>query len=172
MVMLRRTNKLQAALPESPRAAGTSDTALGDWYVNRLVVDRKPLLLIVSSASLLPLIIPARDVRSLPDRLPEIVGLRLDRAGIPADLVNAELAAMVPVRIGKTADRSVLGILVDFAKSIPYYTDDFGTSDAALRRVEERLEETPCYVNRPTGSTVFPVDKTPQLLRARWGNAG
>jgi len=31
--------------------AGTSDTALGDWYVNRLIVDRQPLLLLVSAAS-------------------------------------------------------------------------------------------------------------------------
>ena len=56
-------------LPSPSAIVAVSDTALGDWYVNRLVVDRQPLLLLVSSSSLLPLLMPARGVRSLPERL-------------------------------------------------------------------------------------------------------
>jgi hypothetical protein len=60
MVILRPTKKLTALLPAAQAVPVRSDTALGDWYVNRIVVDRQPLLLLVSSTSLLPMIVPAR----------------------------------------------------------------------------------------------------------------
>ena len=63
MVILRPTQKLKTLLATGRPAPSSSDTALGDWYVNRLVVDRQPLLILVSSASLLPLLVPARDVK-------------------------------------------------------------------------------------------------------------
>jgi hypothetical protein len=62
MVVLWPTKKLARALV----ALGDlrqSDTWLGDWYVNQVVVDRRPLLLLVCSASLLAIVEPARDVR-------------------------------------------------------------------------------------------------------------
>jgi hypothetical protein len=68
MVILRPTQKLRALLATGQPAPGGSDTALGDWYVNRLVVDRQPLLILVSSTSLLPLLVPARDVQGLAGR--------------------------------------------------------------------------------------------------------
>src|SRR3990172_4233493 len=79
MVVIRPTRKLRSTLPVT-QMVGTSDTALGDWYVNRLVVDRQPLLLLVSSASLLPMLVRARDVRELPRHLEDIVARRLARS--------------------------------------------------------------------------------------------
>jgi hypothetical protein len=52
MVVLRPTQKLQRALPVTAAKDVESDTALGDWYLNRLVVDRRPLLLLVSRKGL------------------------------------------------------------------------------------------------------------------------
>jgi len=49
---------------------------------------------------------------------------------------------MTPVLAGKTVDRAVLGILVDFAKSIPYYLDPVRRDN--LPYVEQMLQETPC----------------------------
>lgn len=119
--ILRRTEKLAAALPITASLPDASDTALGDWYVNRLVVDRQPLLLLVSSLTLLPIVILGRDVRTLPARLPELVRNRLHRLYLPGDWIDAEVAAMAPVAVAKTASRSVLGVMNDFAHSIPYY---------------------------------------------------
>jgi hypothetical protein len=52
MVLLRATQKVLRLLPESAGGViDSSTTALGDWYVNRLIVDRQPLLLLVSSTS-------------------------------------------------------------------------------------------------------------------------
>ena len=53
MVVLRATKKVLKLLPKASSMAVTSTTALGDWYINRIVVDRHPLLLLVSSSWLL-----------------------------------------------------------------------------------------------------------------------
>ena len=119
MVILRPTKKLGSSLPTSETVPVCDDTALGEWYINRIVVDRQPLLLLVSSASLLPMLLPARDVRGLPGRLGRLVAARLLRCGIDARVVDAEEQAMRPVVIGPTVDRSVLGLMVGFAKAVP-----------------------------------------------------
>src|SRR5687767_10977693 len=112
MVVLRRTQKLRPVLPESPVVPAESDTALGDWYVNRIVVHRQPLLLLVSSKSLFPMLLPARDVRSLPDRLASAVQARLKRFGVADEAIAAEVRAMDRVVVAPTSNRSVVGIMV------------------------------------------------------------
>ena len=82
MVHLRATQKVLRRLARDRSVDRASDCALGDWFVNRVVVARQPLLIMVSSSSLLAVLEPARDVRSLPERLPEIVGRRLKRLGV------------------------------------------------------------------------------------------
>jgi Domain of unknown function (DUF6933) len=168
MVILRPTRKLQDLVPPAAEPDAPSDTALGDWYLNRLVVDRQPLLLLVSSRSLLSILIPARDVRTLPARLPDVVGARLQRFGIRAPLVDAETKAMAPVAIAKTSDRSVLGVMVDFAKDIPYYLEINGWNESTLPDVEDKLAETPCYAARRFEELVIPEDRAPSLLAAKW----
>jgi hypothetical protein len=147
--------------------ARISDTALGDWYVNRLIVDRQPLLLLVSAASLLPALVRARNVRALPMRIEDIVIRRLQRLRIAKSLIDAERRAMTPVRIAPTADRSVLGIMVDFAKGVPSYLD-VGWDDAALGVAEARLAETPCHAATVSDRVVFPEQKAPELLASKW----
>lgn len=169
MVVLRRTRKLASALPACGPASSRSDTALGDWYVNRLSVDRRPLLLLVSSSGLLPVVLPARDVANLPGRLSDVVAARLRRLGIASFIVEAEVAAMQPVTVGPTVDRSVVGIMVDFAKSVPYYLERGAWDETTLAFVEARLAETPCHAGRRYEDVVFPDHKAPELLLARWG---
>jgi uncharacterized protein DUF6933 len=168
MVILRPTRKLSALLPSIGGAPAGDDTALGDWYVNRIVVDRRPLLLLVSSTSLLPMLLPARDVRSLPSRLAALVAVRLRRTGVDVRAIEAEREAMKPVVINPTIDRSVLGIMVDFAKAVPFHLEPGQWSEAWLPRVEERLAETPCHAARSDDRVIFPERKAPDLLHAKW----
>lgn len=167
MVVLRPTRKLRAALPTSD-AVGVSTGALGDWYVNRLVFGHQPLLLLVSAASLLPIVVPARNVRDLPSRLADLVALRLARLRVANSLIEAELRAMTPVQIGPATDRSVLGILVDFGKGISYHLDA-GWKDDDLLGLEDRLAETPCHAGKRQDLVVFPDRKARELLATRWG---
>jgi hypothetical protein len=168
MVILRPTRKLRDVLPVSEVTSAQSDTALGDWYVNRIVVDRQPLLLLVSSTSLLPMIVPARDVRGLPGRLPDVVETRLRRLGVASRTIEAETRAMQPVVLAPTEDRSVLGIAVDFAKSLPYFLESGPWDDSTLQHAEDKLAETPCHAARVFEQVVFPERKAPELLRVKW----
>jgi hypothetical protein len=167
MVMLRPTRKLRGVLPVSGLSK-PSDTALGDWYVNRLVVDRRPLLLLVSSSSLLPILVPARDVVGLPGRLADLVAGRLARLGVEASLIEAELNAMRPVMVVATIDRSVVGIMVDFAKGVPYYLEAGSWDDTALAVVEDKLAKTPCHASKRWEQVVFPDRKAPSVLATKW----
>jgi len=168
MVILRPTKKLRSLLPIAELEPVGNDTALGDWYVNRLVVDRQPLLLLISSLSLLPMLLPARDVRTLPDRLGGLVEARLRRLGIAAPVIGAELQAMRPVVIGPTCDRSVLGIMVDFAKAVPYHLEPGRWNDETLKDVEDRLAETPCHASKSHERVIFPDRRAPELLLGKW----
>jgi hypothetical protein len=168
MVVLRRTQKLKAALPLSHQPSAQSDTALGDWYVNRFVVDRRPLLLLVSSRGLLPILLPARDVATLPARLSDVVAARLHRLGVQQQLIQAERRAMEVIVVGSTIDRSIVGIMVDFAKAVPFYVEPGSWDDSTFAFVEAELAETPCYAGRRSDEVVFPNRDVPRLLAARW----
>lgn len=168
MVILRPTRKLRELVPASLDSGTVSSTALGDWYANRIVVGRQPLVLLVSSLSLLPVLVRARGVKKLPDRLPKIVESRMLRMDVPAEWVAYEVQAMTPILVAKTVDRSVVGTLVDFAKLIPYYLPEPGWDDDAMREVEDRLSETPCRVARGGDHVIFPRDRARDLLEATW----
>jgi hypothetical protein len=167
MVIIRPTKRLHSQLPIR-EVSGMSDSALGDWYVNRVVVARQPLLLLVSSTSLLPMVVPARDVRTLPERLPSIVEARLRQLGVHAELIAAELRAMHPVVTAATADRSVLGTLTDFAKAMPYYFDALSPGPKSLSGLEAWLAQTPCHSESIGDPVVFPDRKAPNVLRTKW----
>ena len=168
MVILRPTRKLSSLLPATEVIPTSSDTALGDWYVNRVMVDRQPLLLLVSSTSLLPMLIPARNVRGLPARLAALVEARLRRCGLDDRTIAAETLAMASVAVGPTVDRSVLGIMVDFAKAVPYHLEPGQWGETTLRIVEERLAATPCHAALSWDRVIFPEKKAPEVLRAKW----
>ena len=168
MVILRPTRKLNSLLPATEVIPTSSDTALGDWYVNRVVVDRQPLLLLVSSTSLLPMLIPAQNVRGLPARLAALVEARLRRCGLDDRTIAAETLAMASVAVGPTVDRSVLGIMVDFAKAVPYHLEPGQWGETTLRIVEERLAATPCHAALSWDRVIFPETKAPEVLRAKW----
>ena len=169
MVVLRRTQKLASALPTAAPASAQSTTALGDWYVTRLTVDRRPLLLLVSAHGLLPTLLPAREVAGLPTRLPDLVAARLHRLGVAPPVAQAEVTSMRPVTVGPTVDRSVVGIMVDFVKAVPFHLERGAWDQSALAFVESQLAESPCHAGGRAEDVVVPHRKAPELLLARWG---
>ncbi|MGH2361017.1 MAG: DUF6933 domain-containing protein [bacterium] len=168
MVVLRATRKVLRLLPPSSGDEVPSGAALGDWYLNRFVVDHRPLLLIVSSTSLLAILTHARDVRNLPLRIQSLVAERLVRLGIAQHLIDAEVAAMHPVHVGPARDRSVLGSLVQFAKDTSFYLPIRDWDDLSLLEVEDRLAETPWRTSSRVENTIFPNLAVPRLLQAKW----
>lgn len=172
MLAIRATRKVLRLLPASERDTVASDTALGDWYINRVVIHRRPLLLMVSSRSLLSILAPARDVKTLPLRVADMIGARLRRLPVDHALVDSEVRAAEPVVVGKTLDRSVVGHMVDFAHDLPYLLSPYPWDESIVQFAEERLSSTPCRAGRRSDEVIFPVPETISLLESRWAADG
>ncbi len=116
MFVLRCTQKLLDRLNATPDSEpAPADTVLGDWYANLVRASRTQVVLAISERSLLPVVVPARDGRSLVQRLSEALWPMLTAIGVPSDDATVERGAMQHWALGKTANRRVLGSLNDLA---------------------------------------------------------
>lgn len=112
MFTLRCTQKLlHRGLAETAGADTPPATLLGDWYANVLVARPQHLVLCISERTLLPLVVPAKNIQQLPLRLEQALGPMLAALCIEAPAVARELAAMQSPRIGRTASKRTLGSL-------------------------------------------------------------
>jgi hypothetical protein len=117
-----------------------STTRLGDWYANLLYIGRVQLVIALSDKTFLPVVLPAAPISTLPARLPGGVGQLLRALGVRAVDAEREQAAMAEVVFGKAVNRQVLGVMVDFAKALPFYID----STPSLLALSLKLAGTPC----------------------------
>jgi hypothetical protein len=143
MITLRCTQKLlRRGLAESIGSEERPSTVLGDWYANLFVCRRQHLVLCMSERTLLPVLVPARDVKSLPSRFTDAACVVLHRLGVDAAVVEQERAEMQAVRIGRTANRSVLGSLNDFMFQLE--SGIAANPDRSLVEHALWLAQTPC----------------------------
>ena len=120
MVTLRCTQKLLRRLHVSPQAAhAPSTTVLGDWYAN-LYYSRPQYILCMNERTLLLVLVPARDAKSLGPRFRDAAVAHLRRIGIPDAAIAAEARAMSEIAFGRTTSRSVLGCLREAAFALSF----------------------------------------------------
>jgi hypothetical protein len=113
---LRVTAKLLKRMKAVPDPTPPPCTGrLGDWYANLHVMRPAHLVLAVSERTLLPVLVPAKDIGGLPERIALAARDMLLAVGIPEEQVVRELRQMAECRIAKTASRQVLGTMNDFA---------------------------------------------------------
>lgn len=86
-------------------------TLLGDWYANILFVRPQQLVLCVSERTLLPVVLPAREIDTLTNRLPEAAAAMMSAVGISPASIKTEVEAMRVCHVGRTASKRVLGSL-------------------------------------------------------------
>ena len=144
MVVVRCTKKLLDRIGSPAREVGPSTTRLGDWYANVIGVGPQRLVLLVSERGRLPVLLRARDVKNLGSQLPAAVGAVLGGLGVKPSSMTQELAEMRPAMIGRTASRSVLGSVNDFAKTVRWRLYDEPHAD--LVTVSLWLAKTPILV--------------------------
>jgi Domain of unknown function (DUF6933) len=143
MVTLRCTQKLLRRVPgplsDSP---ARPSTLLGDWYANLLFRKPQQLVLCISERTLLPVIVPAKELRTLPVRLALAVREVLIALGVAAALADRERAEMREFCFARTESKRVLGSLNEFMFELSYIVD--------IRPYEPQLQrslflaETPC----------------------------
>ena len=160
MVTLRCTAKLldKLGIERRPPDPGPPTTVLGDWYADILFTRPAHLVLCISERSFFPVVVAARDLESLVPRFISTLGELLAGIGIPEEAIERERSAMEPFSIGATADRRVLGTLVEFVKLIKMMLPD--EPDFTIFDWSRHLAEVPC-LTLPSG---FPSKATRELL--------
>lgn len=142
MFALRCTQKLLDRINLSPDPEpAPPDTVLGDWYANLVRVGRTQLVLAVSERTLLPVVVPAREGRTVARRVAEAIEPMLSSLGVPTDAASAERQAMQDAVIAKTASRRVLGSLNDLAFQLQVGLQHF--PDRSLLAQSMWLAQTP-----------------------------
>jgi hypothetical protein len=116
----------------------------------------------------LAIVEPARELKRLPLRLADLVAARLARLPVDRRIIACEVDATRAVTVGRTANRSVLGQLVDFAKALPYYIPESSWGERDLRVAEDKLAETPCHAGGRFEDVIWPDSKARQLLESTW----
>lgn len=150
MIALRCTHKvlrrlgLSGSIPEP----GAPTNALGDWYVNLLHFGHKQMVMATSERSLLTVLLPAPELReSLVLNLCDVTSMLLLEIGVDKERTAREVEAMQPAAYARTASRSVLGSMNDFAVAVGWHMQD------RLRPMEImlRLADTPMSAIREAG---------------------
>ena len=141
MVTVRCTQKLLRRLNVTSDAAA-STTLLGDWYANVLFSRPQQLVLCVSERTLLPVVLPAKELQTLVPRLSSVVGEILLQLGVNPALVKTEQNEMRSFAYGHTQNRRVLGSLNDFMFMLAHYLK--ARPNVTLIEHSLHLAETPC----------------------------
>ena len=91
-----------------------STTALRDWYAT--VLFWKPqVALFVNESTLLPVLIPFAPAATVLDRFPAAVATVLEAHALSRAFIEPEVKAMSEHRLATTSNRSVVGIMNEFA---------------------------------------------------------
>lgn len=106
---------------------------------------------------------PLAPAATLLDRFPERLGLVLEGLCVPMDFVLEEVAAMAAGSYAKTANRSVVGTMNDFASLADVHRDHGDADDLVALSVS--LAGTPCGLLRKGRG--FP-DREVEALVAEW----
>lgn len=143
MVIFRCTQKLakKFKLPLEKDCPETSTNILGDWYFNYFIFARKYYLLGVSEKSLLPVIIPAKEIKDFPARLGGELNKILEFLGIEKQKIDEETSAMQKIRFAATKSKIVLGCQNDSIRLLPYILDD--NPHSSLLEISLTLGRTP-----------------------------
>lgn len=141
MLLVHATKKLRDRVTGiSAQVSENSTTALGNWYATA-VFWRPQVCLFVNELTLLPVLVPLAPMTALVDRF--VQGLRdvLAAHGAPEGFIVAEGAEMAEVRLAKTSNRSVVGIMNEFI----FLAETFsGRGAPDLLELSMRLAQTPC----------------------------
>ncbi|WNV82601.1 DUF6933 domain-containing protein [Umezawaea sp. Da 62-37] len=142
MLIVRATKKLlRLAGPATARDDDRGTTALGPWYATVLFW-RPRVVLLVNEATLLPVLLPLAPTATLTSRIAEQISTVLTAHDAPATIIEEERRHMQTAELGVTANRSVVGVMIDFARLAEIHHDDDPTVDLVTLAV--RLAATPC----------------------------
>ena len=145
MFAIRCTRKLlKRGAPSKLETPVAPTTVLGDWYANVLVTRPEHLVLCISERTLLPVVVTAKDVRRLSERVVSAAQQMLASIGLPQQDIDFELREIQTSYLATTLNRRVIGSLNDFM-----YHLESGTGSNRSQSLQDRayrLASIPCAV--------------------------
>ena len=162
--LIHATKKLLDRIkPSTVVECAESSTFLGDWYATALFW-KPQVALLVNERTLLPILMPLAPASELALRFPEHLASLLFAHGAPHALIERELSAMLDFQYGKTANRSLVGMLNQFTYLAEGYREYNQTTD--LRWLAMKLSETPC--SPLYKRAISPDRELRRLIEAEW----
>jgi hypothetical protein len=141
MFTLHCTKKLLDRIGPQVDLPRNASTRLGNWYATALFW-RPQMALMVNERTLLPVVLPLAPAASLGKRFPAALEGLLKEMNLPAEFIETEIASMADVVFAKTANRSVLGVMNEFAFLAEGYRDRIGLIEPLA--LSFKLAQTPC----------------------------
>jgi hypothetical protein len=164
MLVVRGTKKLRDRVKGPVAEDGIVSTGvLGDWFATALFW-KPQVALAVNARTFLPVFMPLAPAGKLLERLPDEIARILALHGVDVTTIDAERAEMADVRIAPTNDRSVVGVMTEFA----FLGEHFLEGD--LTALSYRMASTPVSPLRSTHR--FPDHALAALLAERSSGPG
>jgi hypothetical protein len=146
MLVLRATKRLRQRIGSPTVMEGEQSTPLlGDWYATALPW-RPQVALLVNATTLLPVLIPLAPAATMTARLADQIGIVLAAHGTPDVTIQAELEHMRDCWIAPTINRSIVGVMNEFAFLANTYC---AAACPNLLNLAIRLAATPCQPALP-----------------------
>jgi hypothetical protein len=142
VLTVRATKKLlRLTGPSTAPDDDRGTTLLGPWYATVLFW-RPRVTLLVNESTLLPVLLPLAPASTLTSRIAEQIAIVLTAHRAPASVIDQERQHMRTVQLGVTANRSVVGVMTEFAHLAEFHH----AADPAMDLVglAVRLAATPC----------------------------
>lgn len=140
MTVIHGTKKFRDRTPSPPKDREIAETRVLDRWYATVLFWRPQVALLVNTSTLLPLLMPLAPASSLFTRFPEELRLLLETHQAPADFIHAEIEAAKSCTLLPTRDRSVLGVMNEFAFLAEARREQ--TSDLVALAIA--LSRTPC----------------------------
>ena len=142
VLVVRATKKLLDRIRTPMLQPGEEPTTwLGQWYATALFW-RPQVALLVNESTLLPVLMPLAPAVTLAARAGGHIAEVLAVHNVPQQLVADEVERMREYRVAATANRSVVGVMVEFTHLANAYRDH--EPDPDLLKLAARLATTPC----------------------------
>jgi hypothetical protein len=142
VLIVRATKKLlRLAGPSTASRDERGTTLLGPWYATVLFW-RPRVVLLVNESTLLPIMLPLAPASTLTSRIAEHIATVLSAYEVPAAIIDEERWHMRTSQLGVTTNRSVVGIMTEFARLAQI--DHDADPASGLVDLAVRLATTPC----------------------------
>jgi hypothetical protein len=142
LLIVRATKKLLRLIgPSTAPEDDRGTTLLGSWYATVLFW-RPRVALLVNESTLLPVLLPLAPAATLTSRIAEQITAVLTAHHAPAAIIDQERRHMTSCRLGTTANRSVVGVMNEFARLAEVHQEADPGMD--LVGLAVRLAATPC----------------------------